>query len=252
MITVTALQDLRQDLAAAADPERAVATRWYFKMGPDGYGEGDDALGVRVPEQRRLAKRYWRSMSLEDTAQLLREGVHEERLTALFILTHHFTSGRPGRRQAVVELVLSHTDRINNWDLVDTIAPQVIGPWLQHRDRAILDQLATSSSVWERRLAMISTLAFIQEDDFTWTFRLADTLLVDPHDLIRKAVGWMLREVGNRDRSAEIEYLADRYPRMPRVTLRYAIEKFPPDLRKQYLSGTAPTRASHAVPVPPE
>jgi 3-methyladenine DNA glycosylase AlkD len=238
MIIVTALQDLRRDLATAADPERAVTTRWYFKMGPDGYGEGDDALGVRVPEQRRLARRYWQSLSLEDLDQLLAEGIHEERLTALFILTHHFTSGRPGQRQAVAELVLSRTDRINNWDLVDAIAPPVIGPWLRDHDRSVLDRLASSSSVWERRLAMVSTLAFIREDDFTWTFRLADALLDDPHDLVRKAVGWMLREVGNRDRSAEEDFLVDRYLRMPRMTLRYAIEKFPAQRRKEYLSGS--------------
>lgn len=247
IIGVTALQDLRRDLAAAADPERAVTTRWYLKMGPDGYGEGDDALGVRVPEQRRLARRYWQSLSLEDMDQLLSEGVHEERLTALFVLTHHFTSGRPGQRQAVAELILSRTDRINNWDLVDAIAPLVVGPWLQYRDRSVLDHLASSPSVWERRLAVMSTLAFIREGDFTWTFRLADVLLEDPHDLVRKAVGWMLREVGNRDRSAEQEFLADRYLRMPRVTLRYAIEKFPPQLQKEYLSGTVSSSRTRAV-----
>jgi 3-methyladenine DNA glycosylase AlkD len=251
LIIVTALQALRHDLAVAADPERAVTTRWYFKMGPDGYGEGDDALGVRVPEQRRLARRYWQSLSLEDMDRLLTEGIHEERLTALFVLTHHFASGRPGQRQAVAELVLSRTDRINNWDLVDAIAPSVVGPWLQHRDRSVLDRLAGSSSVWERRLAMVSTLTFIREDDFTWTFRLADTLLDDPHDLVRKAVGWMLREVGNRDRTAEQEFLATRYSRMPRAMLRYAIEKFPSPLREEYLSGAISSPGSRPVETSP-
>ncbi|MEJ2578961.1 MAG: DNA alkylation repair protein [Kineosporiaceae bacterium] len=231
------LAALRRDLAAAADPERAVSTRWYLQMGPGGYGDGDDALGIRVPEQRRIARRHWRHVSLDDVRELLDDGLHEERLTALLVLTHQFRAGDGERRRAVAELVLTSTDRINNWDLVDTIAPQVLGAWLADRDRTVLDRLAASESVWERRMAMVATLAFIRVHDHTWTLRLADTLLVDPHDLVRKAVGWMLREVGERDRAVEMEFLADRYRRMPRVTLRYAIEKFSPELRRSYLSG---------------
>lgn len=229
--------DVRHDLANLADPRRAAKMRRLLRMTPGGYGEGDRAIGVAVPDQRRVVGRYWRELSLAETARLLASDVHEERLTSLFILVRKFAKGTEEDRGRVFDLVLANTDRINNWDLVDSSAPYIVGPWLMDRDRSVLDRLAASSLVWDRRIAIMATFAFIRAGDFQWTFRLGDRLLRDPHDLIHKAVGWMLREVGNRDRTAAEEFLAPRYRDMPRVMLRYAIEKFEPHRRGEYLSG---------------
>ncbi|MBQ1016900.1 DNA alkylation repair protein [Micromonospora sp. D93] len=229
--------DVRRDLAGLADPRRAEASSRFLQMVPGGYGEGDRALGVSVPDQRRVAARYWRDLSLAETTRLLTDGAHEERLTSLLILVRKFTKGDERERGQVFDTVLANTGRINNWDLVDSSAPYIVGPWLIGRDRTVLDRLAESSLVWDRRIAVMATFAFIKAGDFEWTFRIGDQLLHDPHDLVRKAVGWMLREVGNRDRAAEEEFLARRYRVMPRVMLRYAIEKFEPQRRRAYLSG---------------
>lgn len=229
--------DVRHDLARLADPRRAEASSRFLQMTPGGYGEGDRTIGVPVPEQRRVAARYWRDLSLAATAELLAGGVHEERLTSLFILVRKFAKGDEEERGRIFRLVLANTGRINNWDLVDSSAPYIVGPWLIDKDRSVLDRLAESSLVWDRRIAVMATFAFIRAGDFQWTFRLSERLLDDPHDLVQKAVGWMLREVGNRDRAAEEEFLARRYRAMPRVMLRYAIEKFEPQRRREYLSG---------------
>ncbi|MFI7489097.1 DNA alkylation repair protein [Micromonospora echinaurantiaca] len=229
--------DVRHDLAGLADPRRAAEVSRFLQMVPGGYGEGDRAIGVPVPEQRRVAGRYWRDLSLPETGQLLTGGVHEERLTALFILVRKFARGDDEERGRIFDLVLANTGHINNWDLVDSSAPYIVGPWLIDKDRGVLDRLAGSSLVWDRRIAIMATFAFIRAGDFEWTFRLGERLLRDPHDLVQKAVGWMLREVGNRDRAAEEAFLAGRYRTMPRVMLRYAIEKFDPQRRGEYLSG---------------
>ncbi|MGV9805855.1 DNA alkylation repair protein [Micromonospora chersina] len=231
--------DVRQELAGLADPRRAEASSRFLQMVPGGYGEGDTAIGVSVPDQRRVAGRYWRDLSLAETADLLTGGVHEERLTSLFILVRKFARADETERGRIVDIVLANTRHIDNWDLVDSSAPYIVGPWLIDKDRSVLDRLAGSSLVWDRRIAVMATFAFIRAGDFDWTFRLADRLLRDPHDLVHKAVGWMLREVGNRDRAAEEEFLASRYRAMPRVMLRYAIEKFDPRRRAEYLSGAA-------------
>lgn len=230
--------DVRLDLASRADPGRAEASSRFLQMVPGGYGEGDRAIGVSVPDQRTVAGRYWRDLSLAETTTLLHSDVHEERLTSLLILVRKFTRGHEQERGEIYRLVLANTDRINNWDLVDSSAPYIVGPWLVDKERGVLDRLAGSDLVWDRRIAVMATFAFIKADDFEWTFRLSDRLLQDPHDLVRKAVGWMLREVGNRDRAAEEEFLLRRYHAMPRVMLRYAIEKFEPQRRREYLSGT--------------
>ncbi|RLP93525.1 DNA alkylation repair protein [Micromonospora sp. BL4] len=229
--------DVRHELASLADPRRAEGSSRFLQMTPGGYGEGDRAIGVSVPEQRRVAARYWRDLSLADTAELLSSGVHEERLTSLFILVRKFTKADAEERGRIFQLVLANTDRINNWDLVDSSAPYIVGPWLIDKDRGVLDRLAESSVVWDRRIAVMATFAFIKAGDYQWTFRLGERLLRDPHDLVQKAVGWMLREVGNRDRAAEEAFLAGRYRVMPRVMLRYAIEKFEPERRREYLTG---------------
>jgi 3-methyladenine DNA glycosylase AlkD len=230
--------DVRHELASLADPRRAQGVSRFLQMIPGGYGEGDRAIGVSVPEQRRVAGRYWRDLSLAETAKLLTSSVHEERLTSLFILVRKFTKGDEEERGRIFSIILANTGRINNWDLVDSSAPYIVGPWLIDKDRSVLDRLAESSLVWDRRIAIMATLAFIKAGDFHWTFRLSERLLRDPHDIVHKAVGWMLREVGNRDRAAEEEFLAGRYRDMPRVMLRYAIEKFEPQRRREYLSGS--------------
>ncbi|PZG19735.1 DNA alkylation repair protein [Micromonospora craterilacus] len=229
--------DVRRELASLADPRRAESVSRFLQMVPGGYGEGDRAIGVSVPEQRGVAGRYWRDLSLADTATLLTGGVHEERLTSLFILVRKFTKGDEEEQGRVFDVVLANTAQINNWDLVDSSAPYIVGPWLIDKDRSELDRLAESSLLWDRRIAVMATHAFIKAGDFHWTFRLGERLLRDPHDLVHKAVGWMLREVGNRDRAAEEEFLARHYRDMPRVMLRYAIEKFEPQRRQEYLSG---------------
>jgi 3-methyladenine DNA glycosylase AlkD len=229
--------DVRHELASLADPHRANHVARFLQMTPGGYGEGDRAIGVSVPEQRRVAGRYWRDLSLAETANLLTSSVHEERLTSLFILARKFTKGNEEERGRVFNLVLANTGRINNWDLVDSSAPYIVGPWLIDKDRGVLDRLVESRLLWDRRIAIMATLAFIKVGDFHWTFRLSERLLHDPHDLVHKAVGWMLREVGKRDRTAEEEFLARHYRAMPRVMLRYAIEKFEPQRRAQYLTG---------------
>ncbi|MDG4759096.1 DNA alkylation repair protein [Micromonospora sp. WMMD710] len=237
--------DVRRELARLADPLRAEASSRFLQMTPGGYGEGDRTIGVRVPDQRRVAARYWRDLSLVDTADLLRDGVHEERLTSLLILVRKYAKGDEEERDRIFRLVLANTAHINNWDLVDSSAPYIVGPWLLDKDRSVLDRLAGSALVWDRRIAIMATFAFIRAGDFRWTFRLADQLLHDPHDLVQKAVGWMLREVGNRDRTAEEEFLAGRHRVMPRVMLRYAIEKFEPERRRHYLSGKSSSTTRH-------
>ncbi|MGI5214653.1 DNA alkylation repair protein [Plantactinospora sp. CA-290183] len=229
--------DVRDELASLADPRRAEKVSRFLQMIPGGYGEGDRAIGVSVPEQRRVAGRYWRELSLAGTVELLTSGVHEERLTSLLILVRKFARGNEEERGRIFDIVLANTGRINNWDLVDSSAPYIVGPWLIDRDRSVLARLAESSLVWDRRIAIMATFAFIRAGDFHWTFQLGERLLRDPHDLVHKAVGWMLREVGNRDRAAEEEFLARHYRAMPRVMLRYAIEKFDPQRRREYLSG---------------
>lgn len=247
-----ALEAVRAELALAADPVRAVALARYFQTGPGGYGEGDQMLGVPVPAQRRVAAHHWQGLGLDDAAVLLRSGWHEERLTAIFILIRKYNRATGDERGAIVELTLASTALINNWDLVDASAPYLLGRELLDRelpsreplsreplggDSEVLDRLASSGSVWERRTAIMATLAFIRAGRFDRTLVLAERLVHDEHDLIHKAVGWMLREVGNRDRAVEEEFLAGHHRTMPRTMLRYAIEKFPPELRTAYLTG---------------
>ena len=233
---MAAVDDVTAELAAAADPVRAAGTARYLQVVPGGYGEGDELLGVPVPVQRAIAGRHWRAMSPADAGTLLRSPVHEERLTAVFVLVRQFRAGGEDVRREVAELVLANTDRLDNWDLVDSCAPYVLGPWLAGRDRSVLDRLAASALVWDRRIAVLATFAFVRDGEFGPTLDLARRLLRDPHDLIHKAVGWMLREVGNRDRPTAERFLDAHAPDMPRTMLRYAVEKFPADRRRHYLA----------------
>jgi 3-methyladenine DNA glycosylase AlkD len=218
-----------------ADRERAKFHLRFFKTAPGEYGEGDRFLGIRVPDLRRVAREF-RSLSLKDVEKLLASRWHEERLLALVILVDQYERGSDAEREAIYRLYLASTDRINNWDLVDASAPQIVGAHLLHRDRRVLYRLAKSRSVWERRIAIIATARFIRSGQFDDTFAIVAGLLDDEHDLIHKAAGWMLREIGKRNREAEERFLRKHASRMPRTMLRYAIERFPRALRLRYLA----------------
>ncbi len=223
-------------LKTLGDGAIAAHAQGFFRTGPGGYGEGDRFLGIRVPPLRAEAKR-WRGMPLGELRQLLGSEWHEARLLALLVLVGRFEKGDEAERGRVYDLYLDCRDRVNNWDLVDTSAPQIVGGYLEGRERGVLRELAGSETLWDRRIAIMATFWFIRRGEFADTLELADLLLEDPEDLMHKAVGWMLREVGKRDRAAEAAFLRSRYRRMPRTMLRYAIEKFPEAERQRYLRG---------------
>lgn len=234
---------IRTRLRAAANPAHVPILQSFFKTGPGQYGEGDVFIGVKLPPLREVC-RVCREAPLEIAVTLLESRVHEERMLALLLMVDRFTRGDEAERRRVYEAYLSHTAFINNWDLVDVTAPAIVGGYLFSRSRAPLARLARSASLWERRIAIVATHYFIRQGDLAETFRIADRLLGDPHDLIHKAVGWMLREAGKRDGRALREFLASRHERMPRTMLRYAIERFPDAERKSYLlsSGSSARR----------
>ncbi len=224
----------RKALRAATEPERAPILQRFFKTGPGEYAEGDVFLGVTVPRTREVATAF-ADLSLSDVRKLLRSRFHEERLLALLILVRKYQRGDPVVREKVFNLYLSNLEWINNWDLVDVSAEHIIGAQLIERDRRVLHTLAASPNLWRRRVAIIATFHFIKRNDFSETLCLAEKLLQDEHDLIHKAVGWMLREIGKRDRPVEEKFLRKHGRQMPRTMLRYAIEKFPEPLRQAYL-----------------
>ena len=227
---------LERELSSFADAQRAANLAWFFKTGKGQYGEGDQFLGIRVPLLRRIALRY-RALSLKDLERLLASSIHEHRLAALEILVAQYEAADEARREIIFAWYLDHTSRINNWDLVDTSAPYIVGEHLKSRRRGVLDRLARSDLLWERRIAIVSTLTLIKCGEITDTFRIAEKLLSDKHDLIHKAVGWALREAGGVSRPALVEFLAKHYHSIPRTALRYAIEHFSPEQRKQILAG---------------
>lgn len=224
-------------LRQRADASRVPILQRFFKTGPGQYAEGDVFIGVTVPDLRAVC-RACRDAELTEVLALLASAVHEERLLALLLLVEAFKRGTDPEKGEIYRRYLANTKFINNWDLVDSSAPAIVGAWLFRRSRAPLRRLARSGSLWERRIAIIATHYFIRHGDLDDTFLIADLLLTDDHDLIHKAVGWMLREAGKRDPSAERDYLNTRYTRMPRTMLRYAIERFPEAERRRYLAGT--------------
>ena len=230
------LRAIRAAIRAEANADDAGHLQRFFKTGPGEYAEGDRFLGVRVPSTRRIARAY-RSLSLDDTLLLLRSKWHEERLLALLLLVDMHASAADAGRVAIYDAYLAHTRYIDNWDLVDSSAAQIVGPHVPPDAIEPLERLARSPNLWERRIAIIATFHWIRAGEFVPTLRIAEQLLADPHDLIHKAVGWMLREVGNRSRPAEEAFLRTHCRGMPRTMLRYAIEKFPEPLRKRYLAG---------------
>jgi 3-methyladenine DNA glycosylase AlkD len=230
------LAALRKELYALADPVDAKFLQGFFKTAPGQYGAGDKFLGLRVPDLRRLVREY---SGLEDSQalEMLKSSWHEERLLALLFLVRKYSRGDRAARAKLHRAYLANTRYINNWDLVDASAHYLVGAHLEIGDIALLERLARSNDIWERRIAMISTFHFIKLGEFRPTMRIAKLLVDDSHDLIHKAVGWMLREVGKRDRKAEDAFLLRHYRNMPRTMLRYAIERHPERVRKQYLGG---------------
>lgn len=227
---------VRAHLRRLADPQKAVILRRFFKTGKGQYGEGDRFLGVIVPKVREVAKRF-RLLDLKDALKLLRSPVHEERQCALFILVDRYGRGDDKKREKIFRAYLANTRYINNWDLVDLTAPKIVGRHLADKPRDILDKMAGSKLLWDRRIAMLACFWFIAQGDCRDALRLAKKLLDDKHDLMHKAVGWMLREVGKRC-SVDVlrKFLDANACKMPRTALRYAIERFPEAERKRYLA----------------
>jgi len=228
------MKNIKDKLQQLASPETAEILQKFFKTGPGEYGEGDIFIGVRVPDLRKLAKEF-QDITTSEILAFLASSIHEERFLALLILVLNYGRGDEIEKKKVYDLYLENTSCINSWDLVDGSAHHIVGAFLMDKNKAPLYRLAKSENLWERRIAMVSTFYFIKHDQFRETLEIAKILLTDPEDLIHKAVGWMLREIGKRDLAAEETFLKKHAMNMPRTMLRYAIEKFPEPKRQRYL-----------------
>ncbi len=226
---------IQKQLRALADPQIATHSQRFFKTAKGEYGAGDIFLGVRVPRLHQLVRKH-RQVTVKDAVKLLQSKFHEERLLALLILVSLFQKGSEETKEIIYEVYIGNTRQINNWDLVDSSAHKIVGIHLLNRDRKQLYRFAKSTNMWERRMAIISTFAFIDSGDFDDALKIAEILLADQEDLIHKAVGWVLREIGKKDQPVEEQFLKKHYKKMARTMLRYAIEKFPEPLRKAYLN----------------
>ena len=228
------LNQLKKDLKKLANPEKAGILQRFFKTGKGEYGEGDLFLGITVPEQRKIAKKY-SELPLKETQKLLSGKIHEQRLTALLILVIKYKKADDTDKKKISHFYIKNFKHINNWDLVDLSSEKILGDYLLEKDKSLLYRLARSKNLWERRIAVITTFAFIRNNRFDDTLKISGLLLNDRHDLIHKAVGWMLREIGKRDQEVEEKFLKKHYRKMPRTMLRYAIEKFDEKKRQFYL-----------------
>lgn len=233
------LNDIKRELKSLSDPVRAKHSGRYFKTGKGEYGEGDKFLGLTVPEQRKIAKKYFDQLTFDEVKNLLSSNIHEYRFAATEVLNFKYKKATSDlEKKKVVTFYIRNLHGINNWDLVDNTAYSILGVWLLDKEKKILYKFAQSKNLWKKRIAIISTLWFIREGEFKDALSIAEILLYDKHDLIHKAVGWVLREIGKKDREVEEEFLKRHYKTMPRTMLRYAIEKFPEGRRKAYLHGT--------------
>lgn len=228
---MVSLSAINKDFAELADPRKAKILSRFFKTGKGEYGEGDVFLGLTVPEQRALSKKY-ANLPRSDLSKLLNSKIHEKRLTALLIMVAQFENNK----KEIFDFYLKNIDRINNWDLVDLSAPNIVGAYLFDKKRNELYNLAKSENLWARRISILSTFYFLREHDYSDTIKISEILLFDKHDLIHKATGWMLREMGKRDQKVLVQFLSKHTSKMPRTMLRYAIEKFSPNVRKKYLN----------------
>jgi len=227
-------QIIRAQLPLLADKDKAKILQRFFKTGPGEYGEGDIFMGITVPVLRKLSKEH-EALPLREIVRLLRSSIHEERLLALLILVRAFSKSNSVLRKKIYNLYLKNTKFINNWDLVDLTAPNIVGAFLLDKSRRPLYDLVKSNNLWKRRIGIMATFTFIKQNDFDDALRISTALLADDHDLIHKAVGWMLREIGKRSLRTEELFLKRHYKKMPRTMLRYAIERFPKTRRKKYL-----------------
>jgi len=223
--------NIEKELQSKKDPIRAKILSRFFKTGKGQYGEGDIFLGVTVPILRTIVKKYYKDISLKDVQKLLNSKIHEYRLTALLILVEKYKEDK----ELIYNIYVKNFRNINNWNLVDLTAPKIMGDFLKDKNRDILYSLAISNDLWEKRISIVATFAFIRDNDFKDTLKISEILLKDEHDLIHKAVGWMLREVGKRNKDLEKEFLDKNYRIMPRTMLRYSIEKFYPKEKEFYM-----------------
>ncbi len=230
------LAQILKEIRSQKSTEQAKILAHFFKTKPGEYGAGDKFWGIKVPVLREIAKRFM-FLSLVDLQKLLKSEFHEERLTGLFILVYKFKKANEAEKETIYKFYLKNWRAVNNWDLVDTTTPQIVGAYLLNKDKRLLYDFAESSNLWKKRMAIIATAAFIRNNKFDDTLKISEVLLNDKHDLIHKAVGWMLREVGKKSPKTEEQFLHKHYKKMPRTMLRYAIEKFPENLRKRYLNG---------------
>ena len=227
--------DVKKELRKRIKPGKAKLLAGFFKTGKGEYGEGDKFLGVMVPDSREAAKKF-KDLRIEEVKKLLSSGYHEERLTALLILVQKYEKGSEDEKKRIFDFYLSNARYINNWDLVDLTAHRIVGHYLLGKDRKLLYRLAASKGLWERRISIISTAAFIAKKDFADTIKISEILLNDKHDLIQKAVGWMLREIGKRDEKTLTKFLDKHSKKMPRTMLRYSIERLTSAQRKRYMA----------------
>ncbi len=230
------LKEIRKKIEEEKNPAQALILQRFFKTGKGDYGEGDVFYGIKVPVQRRIVKQF-KDLSFDDLRVLISSNIHEERLIAALILVERFKRSDEQARKVIFNFYLKNRKGINNWDLVDLSAPNIIGGYLLDKKKDLLYKFARSKNLWEKRISILSTFTFIQNGLFEDTLEISKILLNDKHDLIHKAVGWMLREVGKRDIETEEDFLKIHYKAMPRTMLRYAIEKFPENKRKLYLEG---------------
>ena len=228
------LKNLLREIKKQSDPKRAKNNAWFFKTGKGQYGEGDKFAGLTVPRMRKIATLH-KNLSFAEIKQLLDSPIHEHRFIALEILVMQFEKAENLKQDEIINFYLNNANRINNWDLVDTSAPYILGEYLLDKNRQILYKLAVSENMWQRRIAIVSTAMFIKNKQFQDTVKIAEILLNDKHDLIHKAVGWMLREVGKQDKRELIRFLDKHYRQMPRTMLRYSIERLDDKLRHKYL-----------------
>ncbi len=230
--------EIKKALNKLKNPEKAEQKAVFFQTGKGGYGEGDKFLGITVPEQRKLAATFKYQVEIDDIKQLFKSEFHEHRFTGVLLLVSLYERNKSEtKRQAIVDFYLSQTDALNNWDLVDASAYKILGHFLHEKDKSILYKLAKSDKIWEQRISMVSCMFDIKKGHYETPLSIAELLLHHQHDLIQKAVGWMLKEISKNDIHVTDEFLTAHYKNMPRTCLRYAIEKFPEDRRQAFLKG---------------
>lgn len=230
------LDQLKRELDSLSNKERAEVSQRFFKTGKGEYGEGDIFIGLTMPQIRKITKKYT-NLSVPKIQELIKSKIHEHRMVALLILVEKYKKANEKDKENIFSFYLKNTKHINNWDLIDLSAPNIVGDFLFDKDKKILYNFANSEDLWEKRISILSTFTFIRKDEFGDALAISEILLPDTHDLIHKAIGWMLREIGKRDQEKLESFLKFHYKNIPRTTLRYAIERFPEDKRKKYLLG---------------